>query len=156
MKKVILTLTLVFIALFFTANNAKGVIFYSNGETIDVVKELPADAIINGSDHVNLGVMYKQFSIFWIPVWNYGEARHVLINDKKDTYYELEDEDVEYLKTNFDVDVPEKASINFWNKIGGKLIWAVVLVIVIFGWRSKNKDDDEEELSPETEEIETN
>jgi len=92
MKKVVLTLSLVG-ALFFAANtaSARGIIFYSNGEKVEAVKQLPDSAIIN-DEHVNLGVMYKQFSIFWIPMWNYGETKFVLINDKKDTYYDLTSE----------------------------------------------------------------
>ena len=51
--------------------------------------------------HVNLGVMYEQFSIFWIPMWNYGETKFVLVNDKKDTYYDLSAEEIQTLKTDF-------------------------------------------------------
>ena len=140
MKKTILTLAL-FVVLCFTANNvsAKGIIFYSNGEKAEITVKLPDDAIIN-NEHVNLGVMYEQFSIFWIPVWNYGETKHVLLNDKKNTYYDLDDESIEILKEDFNVEVPQKASIGFWNKIGGKLIWCIVIVAVIAGYWTTRKE----------------
>ena len=142
MKKTILTLAL-FSALFLTANtaSAKGVIFYSNGEKVEVVKTLPEDAILDDA-HVNLGVMYEQFAIFWVPMWNYGETKYVLINDKKDTYYDLSEEDVEMLRTEFNIDVPQKPSIGFWNKIGGKLIWCVVILVAIYGWWISRKDNE--------------
>jgi hypothetical protein len=140
MKKTILTLAL-FSALFLTANTAKGVIFYSNGEKVEVVKTLPEDVIIEDA-HFNLGVMYEQFAIFWIPMWNYGETKYVLINDKKDTYYDLSEEDVEDLCTEFNIDVPKKPTIGFWNKIGGKLIWCVVIVAAIYGWWISRKDNE--------------
>ena len=146
MKKVILTFAL-FSALFFTANtvSAKGIIIYSNGEKIEVIKKLPADATIDDT-HVNLGVMYDQFSIFWVPIWNYGETKYVFINDKENTYYDVTAEDIEILKTDFDVNIPEKPSIGFWNKTGGKLILGIVIAGAIFGWWITRKDDEEAEI----------
>lgn len=146
MKKAFLTLALLGI-LFFTTNSAsaKGVIFYSNGEKVELFKELPADATIDNV-HVNLGVMYEQFSIFWIPMWNYGETKYVLIDDGKDTYWDVDEETIEILETDFNIVVPEKASIGFWNKIGGKLIWGVVILAAIAGWWLSRKDDDEAEI----------
>jgi len=146
MKKVILSLTL-FVALLFTANNAsaRGLIIYSNGEKIEVVKQLPDSAIIDGT-HVNLGVMYKQFSIFWIPMWNYGDTKFVLVNDKKDTYYDLDKENIETLKTEFNVNVPDNPAIGFWNKIGGKIIWGVLIIAAICGWWISRKDNEDAEI----------
>jgi hypothetical protein len=146
MKKAIFALAL-FGALFFTAGSvsAKGIIFYSNGEKVEVFKTLPDDAVIDGA-HVNLGVRYSQFSIFWIPVWNYGETKYVLINDKKDTYWDLDAETVETLKTDFNVDIPEKPAIGFWNRIGGKIVWGIAILIAIAGWRTTRKEDEEPEI----------
>ena len=140
MKKVILALTL-FGALFFTANtvSAKGVIFYSLGEKFDIAQKLPDNFKIDGN-HVNLGIMYKQFSVFWIPVWNYGETTYVFINDKEDGYYDVDAEDIETLKTKFNVTVPEKPTLSFWNKIGGKLVCLVI--ILVLGFFALRKGDD--------------
>ena len=151
MKKVILTLSIIG-ALFFTANSvsAKGVIIYSNGEKIEEVKQLPDSAIVN-DEHVNLGVMYKQFSIFWVPMWNYGETKYVLINDKKDTYFDLTPEEFEMLKTEFNVDVPKTPVIGFWNKTGGKIIWGALILAAIAGWWTSRKDDKESKSSQTSE-----
>ena len=146
MKKALLALTF-FGALFLTAKTASAdvVIFYSNGEKVEVVSKLPADAVIDGS-HVNLGVMYKQFAIFWIPMWNYGDVKYVLINDKKDTYYDLDEEvTIAMLKEEFDLNVPDVPSIGFWNKIGGKIIWGAVLLVLAGIWWVTHKDKDKEE-----------
>jgi len=145
MNKKILSLVL-FIALFFMANtaSARGVIIYSNGEKIEVVKELPDEAVVGtDNEHVNLGVMYSQFSIFWIPIWNYGETKYVLVNDKKNTYYDVDEEDIDMLKTEFNVEVPPMPAISFWNKTGGKLVWGVLILAIIFGnllTRNKNNE----------------
>ncbi|GHT11330.1 hypothetical protein FACS189426_13070 [Bacteroidia bacterium] len=147
MRKVIFTLTLLG-GLFFAANSvsAKGIIFYSYGEKIEVAQKLPPEATVNeGEEHVNLGVMYEQFSIFWIPMWNYGETKYVLINDEKDTYYDLDAEDITMLKTDFNIDFPQKPTIGFWNKIGGKIIWGAVILAAIFGWWTTRKDNDDDE-----------
>ena len=152
MKKVILTLSLIG-AMFFAANtvSARGIIIYSTGEKIETVKQLPDSAIIN-DEHVNLGVMYKQFSIFWIPMWNYGETKYVFLNDKKNTYYDLEAEDIQSLKTVFNVEVPQAPTIGFWNKTGGKIIWGIVILVVVFGWLSPRKDENKgKETETETE-----
>jgi hypothetical protein len=142
MKKVILTCAILGALVFTTSPvSAKGIIFYSNGEKIELYKELPAEANIKGA-HVNLGVKYEQFSIFWVPMWNYGETKYVLVNDKEDTYWELDTETIEMLKTEFNVDVPQNPTIGFWNKIGGKIIWGLVILAAIAGWWSSRKDDD--------------
>lgn len=139
MKPFILAFIL-FGALFFTANpaQAKGVVIYSNGDKIDLFQQLPDEITVN-SEHVNLGVMYKQFSLFWIPMWNYGETKYVLINDKENTYYDIEPEEIETLKSGYDIPIPEKPTMNFWNKIGGKIIWtALILIVLYFVWIERN------------------
>jgi len=152
MKRTIFTLSLFGIMLF-AANtaSAKGVIIYSNGEKIELAKELPADVTIDGT-HVNLGVMYDQFAIFWIPMWNYGETKFVLVNDKKNTYWDVDEETIEILKTDFNVEISEKPTIGFWNKIGGKLIWGALILLAIWGWWSSRNDEDEDDVK-ETEEA---
>lgn len=146
MRLLILTLIL-FGSLFLTTNSvsAKGVIIYGNGEKIDVVHYLPEDITVNNGEHVNLGVMYKQFSLFWIPVWNYGETQYVLINDNEDTYYDIDAEEIDILKSGYDIPISEKPTIDFWNRIGGKLIWgAVILLVIYFGWQGRNDDKEAE------------
>ena len=146
MKRLILSLA-VFIALFFTANTAfaKGIIIYNNGEKIEVVKKLPNDVSIDDV-HVNLGVMYNQFSIFWVPLWNYGEVKYVLINDKKNTYYDLSAEDIEIIKNDYNIDIPENYTISFWNEIGGKLVFGAAIIIIAFFW-IRTKSDKKTEIS---------
>ena len=153
-KKVVLALV-VFGALFFTANtaSAKGVIFYSTGNKIETVKQLPKGEILE-DQQINLGVMYDQFAIFWIPVWNYGETKYVLTNVKEDTYEDLSAEEIEILKTAFNLDIPEKPTIGFWNKIGGKLIWGAVILAIVAGWWFSRKDDEEAEIPEQEQEQE--
>lgn len=141
MKKLILT-SLLFGAILFSATDvsARGVIIYSNGEKIEVVKEVPADIQLIEEEHVNVGVMYEQFSIFWVPMWNYGETVYVLVNDAGDTYWDLSAEEVQYLNEEHAMELPETPVIGFWNKIGGKIIWAAVILFALWGWWHSRKD----------------
>jgi hypothetical protein len=144
MKKVILTISL-FVVLCFMANNAsaKIVFLYSNGEKVDLVEKLPEDAMLD-NEHVNLGVMYSQFSMFWLPLWNYGETKYVLINDRKNTYFDLSAEDLEILKSDYNIDIPENYTIGFWDRVGGKLcLCALIIVIAILGIRSRSDNKTE-------------
>ena len=70
----------------------------------------------------------------------------MLINDKKDTYYDLDKEDIEALKSEFNVKISDKPSIGFWNKVGGKIIWALVIIATFCSWWFTRKDDEEAEI----------
>ena len=147
MKKIILTISL-FVVLFFMANNAsaKIVFLYSNGEKVDLVEKLPEDAMLD-NEHVNLGVMYSQFSMFWVPLWNYGETKYVLINDRKNTYFDLSAEDLEIIKSDYNIDIPENYTIGFWDRVGGKLVLCAIIIIIAILWirsRSDNKTETQE------------
>ena len=141
MKKIILLCIIFsFISSFAVAENfsyySKGrkKTLYSYGQKIEVIKNLPSQAVAgNKREHVNLGVMYQQVAIFRVPTWNYGEIKYVLINDKKETYYDIDEKDLEILKTKYEVNVPDKPAISFWNKIGGKIIWGVVILTALYG-----------------------
>lgn len=145
MKKLTLTFVLS-LSLFFTLHSASaaGVIIYGNGEKIEMAQEFPAEVVID-DEHVNLGVMYEQFSIFWVPIWNYGKTEFVFVNDTNDTYWELTAEDVETLKSEYAVEIPAEPTIGFWNRIGGKLVWGAVILALIWGTMGRKKSGKKEE-----------
>ncbi len=161
MKKLIFTLVLsgAFVFTATTVSAARGVIIYSNGEKIEVSQKLPEDVMLIEDEHVNIGTMYNQFSIFWIPMWNYGETVHVLVNDAKDTYYDLTAEEITYINEEFGLEIPEQPRIGFWNKIGGKLIWGAVILFALWGWWTSRKNKKEAETpassAPETTDTST-
>lgn len=74
-----------------TKVSAKGGIplIYSDGEEVEKILDLPQrdEFMIQANDgkwyHADLGVLHEQFSIFWIPLFNYGTERYVLYTDKK-------------------------------------------------------------------------
>lgn len=151
MKKIFCTILLV-VGFLCVSNTASAIpILYSNGLQFAKTHNLPEDVVID-SQHVNFGVSFKQFAIFWIPIWNYGDTEYVLINDKGDYGYDLDEEDLAYLKETYDIDTDKAPKIPFWDRIGGKLVWiAIIFVVLIFGRGKKGEEEAEEETeaSPE-------
>lgn len=128
--------------------DAKAFIIYSDGQTVSTIQELPSEVEID-SQHVNLGVVYKQFSIFWIPIWNYGDVTYAFVNDAERTYWDVEEGDIEFLKTEYNVDAPIQAGIPFWTQVGGKPILVILAAILIYGWIFPSKKEDESEVVSE-------
>lgn len=124
---------------------AKGVIVYHNGPTISKVADLPEDATIDDT-HVNLAVMYDQFGLFWLPVWNYGDTKYVLVDDTENTYWDVDEKLLETIKEDYSLDVAATPSIPFLSKVGLKPI--IVLIALYFVWSalfSKKEEELEEE-----------
>jgi len=113
--------------------------FYSYGETIDKVLNLPNTETFefeygDGLYHGDLGVKYNQFCLFWIPLFNYGEKRYVLFNKRKDDYIYvvLDYNDIKYLQEEYGSSmIPTSPKLSFWNEWGGKILG---LFILLLGW----------------------
>lgn len=146
MKSKLLLLLLLFSTTI--ALHAKGVLIYGNGDAVSKVYSLPySDEFMltceDGNDyHADLGVMYKQFSLFWVPIWNYGDYKFVLYVDKKIgnydfTYLDLGKEEMDFLRSNFG-GIPLEPELPFWDAYGGKLL---LLVLIALALLFKGKDD---------------
>lgn len=129
-------------------------VFYSNGNTITTVKELPYTEDFdfetrNGTTkHVDLGVMHQEFAIFGIPVWNYGDYKYVLFHDNGNNYNytELDKDGIETMRSLVG-DMSDTPELPFWNTIGGKLLVLGVIVLFIVGskWLKKNNNSDSDD-----------
>ena len=134
--------------------SAKGIIVYHNGLQVSEVEKLPAEAILDGQ-HVNLGVSYEQFGLFWLPVWNYGEPQYVLISDDEETYWDLDEELLSGIKEEYSLDIPDTPEIPLWQKIGLKPVIILLIAFIIWGqFGNKPKEEEEETLSKESPEEE--
>lgn len=123
--------------------SAKGVILYSNGETLKKLYELPEEAKLEDGTHVNLGMHYECFSLFWMPVWNYGEYKYALVNDAEDTYEELTVQEAQELGKQFGIDVPAEPSLPLLSQIGLKPVLIIGLLIWIFSLFGGKSDEEE-------------
>ncbi|MBR1774326.1 MAG: hypothetical protein IJ759_02260 [Bacteroidales bacterium] len=152
MKKIIIIACLLFA--YSLTTQARARIIYSNGQKVSKVLDLPTDENfeIIASDgnvyHANLGILYKQFSLFWIPLFNYGENQYVLYTDTKIgeydfTYSELEPSEIKILQEEYGYNIPTTPQLPSWDRIGGKLLaLAIVCVLIIYGLK-KGKDESE-------------
>lgn len=138
----ILTCLFVMIVYLGFTGESFGYIYSAGGEEISMVEEL---SNTDEWDNVDACVLHKQFWILWVPLWNW-DARYVLGNKGSDQYYEIEDEE---LLKRLKADYGEAGSaIPFWDKIGGKLLFP--LLILLYSLRGKlNSNESEESVKPE-------
>lgn len=132
MKKLFIVLLALFAFGASQEMQAKGVIVYHDGPVFKTVKELPADRIIDGK-HVNLGIAFEQFGLFWLPLWNYGEVKYALVTDDEEEAWEIDEADLSELKAELNLDVSDKPSIPLWDKIGLKPVVIILLLLIIWG-----------------------
>lgn len=100
-------------------------VFYTTGQDIVKVVDLPDNdgfkfEVTPGKfQYFDLGILHEQFSIFGIPIWNYGEKSYVLYKD--DIYYELDEDWLDAFREE-NVNIPMKPKLPFWDVYGGKLL----------------------------------
>lgn len=144
MKKITLLLFFLLSFIFIQKSNAKGVIVYHNGPQLELFSALPADAVMDDGSHVNIGIMYDQFGLFWMPLWNYSEPKYVLVSDDEKTYWEYTDTELQEIAKSYDISLHENPSPSLWNKIGLKPVLIILLLVVIwsnFPIRQKAEED---------------
>ena len=146
MKKTLTTLV-VLTALLFTSQKIQAAsipIFWSSGEVLSTVEKLPNEFVNDQNEHLNLAILHKRFSLFWIPIWNYGDFEYVLSTDDEKTYYSVVDSDyIEYLEAEYDMKISAMPSLSIWQKIGGKPLLALLIAFIIWSYIPKKKDDEE-------------
>lgn len=115
--------------------SAKGVpIFYSYGIDVEKVRVLPEKEEYTLEDedgrlyHADLGIMHEQFSIFGIPLFNYGTEEYVLYYEGATdyTYYRLTRDEIKQF-----AGIPLNPELPFWDVWGGKLL-ALLIIGLIF------------------------
>ncbi|MDU1890987.1 MAG: hypothetical protein E6767_09880 [Dysgonomonas sp.] len=141
MKKLLLILSLLFACAIWQKADAKGVIVYHDGPKFRILKELPADQKVDGK-HVNLGVAFEQFGLFWMPVWNYGETQYALVSDDEETAWSLDDEAIAHYDKEFNLNLAGAPSIPLWDKIGIKPLLVILLLLIIWGYLPSKKKDE--------------
>ena len=109
---------------------ANAFVWSFGGEKIVKVGDLPdSDEYRDESGTLqDAYVIYKHGWILWIPVWNW-DARYVL-SSGGERFYEFADES--YKAQVVSKHGPPGNAIPFWDKIGGKILWVVILAICGF------------------------
>ena len=98
--------------------------FQIDVEQVFKAQELPDTAylLLEDGTYMDLGVFYKQLTVFFIPVWNYeiqwcgyvGNDTQLLI---------LDEEALEGIVQATGLLFPNAPSLPFWPSIGGKLLF---------------------------------
>lgn len=116
--------------------NAKIIIYSFGDEIISVVDVMPDTDDFKDKDghHLDVAVIYKQFSVFFIPIWNW-DARHCFARPKLETYYAISAEAIADYKSEYG---SPSSCIPFWDKLGGKLVLSVVLFLWV-GYKLSNQ-----------------
>lgn len=156
MKRILLLLvTLSASFTFALQTSARGVIIYSNGEELKITQPLPKDFGSEDGEHLNFGIHYKSFSIFWLPLWNYGEYKYAIINDAEDTWEELTLNDAKSLGKKYGFEVPDKPTLPLLTQIGLKPLIILIILLGIYGQFFGKKKEEEtkgETTTPPTQE----
>ncbi|MGM9802664.1 MAG: hypothetical protein ACI308_00650 [Muribaculaceae bacterium] len=134
-----------FFAVMSTANVSAKVsipILYSTGETVVECYPMPQNSVYQLSDskgithYSSLGIRFEQFSVFYIPLFNYGETQYVLYCDDTGeydyTFSSLSNDDIEYIREDTGFDIPNEPELPFWHVWGGKLL-ALGIVLLLAG-----------------------
>ena len=98
----------------------------TGGEKISLVEELP-DFQVKG-EQVDACVVYKQFAILWVPLWNW-DAQYIFAEEGAEYGFGLIDKG---LLTQLEEKYGEAAdAIPYWDKIGGKLLLPIILFLLV-------------------------
>ncbi len=122
--------------------------FCSSCEYIQEVADLP-DSLYYLEDSqasLDLGYLYKQFWIVWLPIWNFDGQYCLYEKGNDEVYYEITKEELTELETAGYFKMSSNP-ISIWNKLGGKVIVIALIALIIWGYFSKS--DEEEEEQPE-------
>lgn len=134
-----------------SAEARKPVFFSFGGEAISKVQDFPDTEAFQFEDgtYVDAGCIYKQVSIFFIPVWNY-DVRWCGYTGENDSYVPLTKEDLDAMAKEADITLAETPSLSFWNSIGGKLVF-LALIGAFIAYSIFSSDDEEEDEAPQAE-----
>lgn len=141
-KKILLTTIITLFSIHFVSAKAKIPLCFPC-ETIQTIQELPTDSEIQklAGQKVNLSYLNNEYGILWMSIWN-TKGRYVLSDISNNTYFEVDPQAAKILKEkhNFDVETAQ-SPLSFWKKIGGKLVFAIIIVLLIWANIPSKKEE---------------
>ena len=128
-----------------TTANA-GIIFFSwGGEVIEKIADFPrTDEYKSGDKHVDAGIRYKEITIFFLPVYQYGFKYCGVYEGDDDHFLDLTKDQLFEIANGANIKVPDPVNLGFWKEWGGRVVLFLLLVIY-FGFNylnSKNKNNE--------------
>ena len=119
--------------------------FGRGGAKLVKLAEFPDTDRFRTSDgeYFDIGVIYKQFVLFWIPVWNYDIRWTGYANESQ--YVDFDRSELRRLAHIAEVRFPSDIELPFWDRYGGKIL--ILLGFFAFHWGLSSlggKDETEE------------
>ena len=117
-------------------------VFFSWGEeTIVKIADFPdtPDFQTKDENYFDAGVIYKQITIFFLPLWNYDVRWTGYIDS--DYYVELSPEEMQDFAVVAEVSLSQAPALPFWDRYGGKLILLVLLAVLLLVAVASKSDD---------------
>ena len=135
LKIFIFTIALI---LFSNVANARGVpVFWSwGGEKFYKVADLPDTSTYRyNAKFIDIGVIYKNIEIFFIPIWQYNIRYIGIIPNDDEQYYDFTQKEIQNMAKSENILLPPVSQIklDFWTAWGGKIIVLLLVVIGIVG-----------------------
>lgn len=125
---------------------AKMFVFFGNSQKLSEVYELPNEEYFqtDNGEHLNLGISYKVFSIFWIPLLVTEDPSFIYtVEGNDDFYYEINSDAVKSIAEEYHIaDIESLKEVPFWDAWGGKIL--ILVVILFFVFASMGSHDTEE------------
>ena len=126
---------IVFLAALSASVEAAPVLFGWGDEEIIKVADFPdtEDFEYSHGEYIDAGFVYKQVTVFFIPVWNYN-GKWVGYLEKNENNLKLKKSELDQLAEKANVKLPESPTLPFWHSIGGKIVFGLILLLYI-GWK---------------------
>ena len=137
--------TICIIASISGAHAARIPVFYGNGLEFEELQQLPDSVVSDAGNKITFGLSFEQFSIFSVPLWNYGVIEYAVYEDAIETIYYIDNETAQEFADKYQFTLSEEPTLSFWNKIGGKLIGGALIIILIYFYTRRSKASDKED-----------
>lgn len=125
---------------------ATGLLSYGGEEIIKVANFPDTEEFYHPNyGYMDAGYIYKQVSILYVPVWNYDGRWAGFVGDDGE-YLELTKEELDEMAEQANVKLPNVPTLPFWEAIGGKLVFSLILLLYV-GWKIFSSTFDDEKPS---------
>ena len=96
----------------------------------------------DGEKHYfDIGIKHGQFTLFFLPIVNYGEKEYVYYYDNgffsNYSFKTIPNEELSDLKQKYNL--PDDPKLPFWDEWGGKIVLLLIILLFILGAKFYNK-----------------
>jgi hypothetical protein len=108
--------------------HAAGLLSFGGEQVVEVI-DLPNDERFQMAtgENVDIGYIYKSVEVIFIPVWNYDGYLVGKVGDKGE-YINIPFDDLNAIIIDSGHEFPEGPYLDFWHRIGGKIVFLMVLL----------------------------